>query len=266
MSSMSVEAQQYTDIVACVEEHCQALGLVNDKTQGRPRALTVVETVSLGIFKQLNGIPTKVAVYRITEPECSYKTMVVNMNEWAWIALLMLCHFTIYNRCDSSLPIRYTDASEVPVCRNKNADKHKTMKDLASWGKSSKGYFYGLKLHLTVDRQGNILAFRLTTGSPHDSQSFAELNRGLTGLFITDAGYLGVPLTTRQRLFSSVRKDMKKLATKKQLALLGTRQCVEESFRQLKELHHLVTNFPRSVKGYIANYCYALLAYQMKKV
>jgi hypothetical protein len=263
---MTATIQQYDDIVACVEQHCQTLGLVNDKPQGRPLALTVVETVSLGIFKQLNGIPTKAAVYRIMKPDCSYKTMVVNMNNWAWVALLIMCHFVNHNRRFTDLPLRYTDASEVPVCKNKNADTHQTMKELASWGRSSKGWFYGLKLHLTVDRHGNILAFRLTTGSPHDSQAFAELNRGLTGLFVTDAAYLGVLLAHGQRLLSGVKKNMKKLVTKKQLLLLGTRQCVEESFRQLKELHHFVTNFPRSVKGYIANYCYALLAYQLKRV
>jgi hypothetical protein len=262
---VTAEIQQYNDIVTCVEHHCQSLGLSNDKPQGRPLAIPVVQTVSLGVFKQLNGIPTKAAIYRIMEPECSYKTMVVNMNNWAWVALLIMCHFTCLNRRSPNLPLRYTDASEVPVCKNKNADTHQTMQELASWGKSSKGWFYGLKLHLTVDYERNILAFRLTTGSPHDSQSFAELNRGLSGLFITDSGYLGVPLEAGQRLFSAVRKDMKKLATQKQLLLLGSRQCVEESFRQLKELHHFVTNFPRSVQGYLANYCYALLAYQLKK-
>ena len=42
------------------------------------------------------------------------------------------------------------------------------MHALASWSKTSKGWFYGLKLHLTTDYDGRILAMHFTTGNASD--------------------------------------------------------------------------------------------------
>ena len=55
---------------------------------------------------------------------------------------------------------------------------------------------------------------------------------------------------------------MKKLATKFQTWLYGTRMQIELHPRSLKMFYGLVTSMPRSVDGYFANYIYSLLAYQ----
>jgi hypothetical protein len=54
------------------------------------------------------------------------------------------------------------------------------------------GWFYGFKLHLVVNRHGEIVAAKVTTGNVHDTQPVAELAEGLTDKLYGDKGYLRV--------------------------------------------------------------------------
>ena len=53
-------------------------------------------------------------------------------------ALLILKSILISNQKNSHL-IKHTDSTDIPVCLNKNASHHKTMRGLAEWGHSEKG-------------------------------------------------------------------------------------------------------------------------------
>lgn len=97
-----------------------------------------------------------------------------------------------------------------------------------------------------------------------------DLAGNLHGLFFADAGYVSQPLSRRfhrehplRILFATPRKNMKKLITLWQLLLSRTRAFIELNFRNLKLFHGLITSLPRSVDGYLANYIYSLLAYQL---
>lgn len=237
-----------------------------EKTKGRKLAINNPDAVSLYIFKQSNGIKTKQAIYDIFEPDCSYKTLVTSLNRVALKALVMLQFFLNQNRI-SGHPIKHTDSTDIPVCLNKNAKHHKTMKELAAWGHSGKGSFYGLKLHLTSNLWRKIEAVMFTPGNTHGTKAFLKLNRNLKGFFIADAEYISEQLTrefynlTGNVLMAKPRKNMRKLMTVWQEKLYNTRMLIELNFRNLKEFYGLVTSLPRSVNGYLANYIYSLLAY-----
>ena len=64
------------------------------------------------------------------------------------------------------------------------------MKAVASRGKSTKGWFFGFKLHGVCIKDGTLVKICFTTGSEHDSKAFDSTTKGLVGLFVTDAGYL----------------------------------------------------------------------------
>ena len=166
-------------------------------------------------------------------------------------------------------PIKHTDSTDIPVCLNKNARSHKTMAALANWGRTGKGWFYGLKLHLSADLKRRILAVRFTSGNVHDAKVFVRLNKGLYGIFVADAAYIGERLSrefyqeNKRILFAQPRKNMKKVITGWQNLLYGTRMMIELNFRSLKMFYGLVTSLPRSVNGYLANYIHSLLAYML---
>lgn len=237
------------------------------KPKGRKLALSKIESISLHVFKQAKHIKTKKSLYDIFEPLCSYKTLVVNMIKTAKLAAKILVFFLCLNRKNDDQPIKHTDSTDVPVCLNKNAKSHKIMRLLADWGKNGKGWFYGLKLHLTSNLKRKVLALKFTSGNTHDQTVFLKLNKGLKGFFVADSGYVSAKLarefyeTTGNILITKPRKNMKVVMTEFEEWLYGTRMIIELNFRNLKEFFGLITSLPRSVNGYLANYIYSLLAY-----
>ena len=239
-----------------------------EKTKGRKLALSIKEIISLAIFKQKFNIATKKSIYKIFKPKCSYKTLVVNINRFARLTLVILLTFFKINRKNQHL-IKHTDSTDLPVCSYRKAGYHRTMKGLANWGYTGKGRFFGLKMHITTDLKRKMLAVKFTSGNVHDKQVFLELNKDLFGIFVADAAYISKKMQrdfyieNKRILFAKPRKNMKVLMTKWQERLYQTRMLIELNFRNLKMFYGLVTSLPRSVSGYLANYIYSLLAYQI---
>ena len=198
--------------------------------------------------------------------QCSYKTLVVSMNQAAiWAGKLL--GLMMRSLAPSSHPVKYTDATDLPVCLKKNADEHKTMRGLAGLGHSTKGWYYGLKMTMTRDDRGAILGLKFSHPGANDRDLFRRINQGLMGILVADAGYVSHKLERDMYIegkrFVLIRpyKSMKKLATFWQLAVYRGRFKIEFDFRSLKLFHGLVTSLPRSVNGYVANYLHAVLAY-----
>lgn len=238
------------------------------KKLGRRLALPLEDILTIALFKQEIQIETKKKCYELLELQthCSYKTLVVNLNRWWHLAAMVVCLILKLNRIGAN-GIKHTDSTDIPVCLNKNARYHKTLKDLASWAHNGKGYYYGLKLHLTSDIKRKMLAIKITSASVDEREIFIPLNNALSGLFVADAGYISKTLEKefyqegRRRVLIQPRKNMKKLATYLDILIYNTRMLIELNFRNLKMFYGLITSLPRSVDGYCANYIYSLLAY-----
>src|SRR4030042_5121361 len=237
-------------------------------TIGRKLALSLEDILAASLFKQKNHIATKKAVYEIIEPKCSYKTLVVNMNRFAQLAAIIFVLILKINRAHSH-PVKHIDSTDTPVCLFKKANSHKTMKGLAQFGKNSKGMFYGLKMHIITDLRRKILRVIFTAGNVDDREMVFRLSKDLIGIFLADAGYISQKLAKefyqehKRVLMAKPRANMKKLMTEFEEFLYGTRALIELNFRSLKLFYGLVASLPRSVDGYLANYFYSLLAYQI---
>lgn len=235
---------------------------------GRPRKISHLKSVVLSLYWHRSTRATKKSVYDDFKDQlkCSYKTLVGAINQAAVLTLRILFILMRLGKKTAHL-VKYTDATDLPVCLKKNADDHQTMKGLAGLGKSSKGWFYGLKLTITRDHDGRLLGIRITQPGVNDRDIFRSINRDMMGLFIADAGYVSKELEREMHVegkrWTLIRpyKSMKKLATLEQLKLYEGRFRIEFDFRNLKLFHGLVTSLPRSVTGYLANYCHALLSF-----
>ena len=235
------------------------------KHAGRPLAIKIIDILTLGVFWHEHGIETKKDLHDLFDLPCSYKTLVVNLNAFATFILLLVVRLANENRMHAHL-VKYTDSTDLPVCLVKNAKRHKTMRSIASWGKTRKGWFYGLKFHLTIDAKGRVLSFSFTPGNKDDRSQFMRLNKLLAGIFVADAGYVSAKLA-REFYIEGVRilitkplRKMKKMATKAQHDLYSSRAFIESVFRHLKMFDGFVSSLPRSVGGYFASYFYALAA------
>lgn len=103
--------------------------------------------------------------------------------------MLYLAH-----RCQRSLRtgIYFIDSTPLVACHPKRAHQHKTMKGFASWGKTSVGWFFGLKIHLLINNLGELVNVRITTGSTHDANPkiLFHLTNEVVGWVFGDKGYL----------------------------------------------------------------------------
>lgn len=269
---MKITLQLYNELKQKVSFLYQKLNLDKyKKVKGRKLAISLSDTITLALYKQASSRLTKKSLWNDFKKvlKCSYKTLVVNLNKCALLALIVLQKILRMNN-EFSHPIKHTDSTDIPVCLNKNVKYHKTMYGLAEWGYSGKGLYYGLKLHLTQDLNRKILSISFSQANKSDRSEFVKLNKNLNGIFVADAGYISKDLEKefylehKRILFAKPRKNMKKVITLFQKKLYDTRMLIELNFRNLKMLYGLITSLPRSINGYFANYIYSILAYVLR--
>lgn len=58
--------------------------------------------------------------------------------------------------------ISYIDSTSISVCKNKRIKRNKVFKDIATVGKSTKGFFFGFKLYIILNERGDLLNFQIT--------------------------------------------------------------------------------------------------------
>lgn len=67
----------------------------------------------------------------------------------------------------------FADSKKLPACHNLRIPSHKVFAGIAQRGKSSTGWFYGLKLHLLINEHGEIINFLITPGNVADNNDEA---------------------------------------------------------------------------------------------
>ena len=240
--------------------------------QGRPLKIKEVDALALALYQHTSTRATKKSVYDDFRDllRCSYKTLVCAINRAAMLALEVLFLLMRMGK-ESGHIVKMTDATDLPVCLKKNADRHKTMRGIAEFGHSAKGWYYGLKMTMTRDLEGNLLGLRFSSANANDRDIFRKINKDIEGVIIADAGYVSKKLEKdmniegKRWVVIQPKKTMKKLALPWQLTLYKLRFRIEFDFRSMKLFHGLATSLPRSVNGYLANYLNAACSFAVSK-
>lgn len=86
----------------------------------------------------------------------------------------------------------FIDSKKLPVCDNRRIHSNKVFEGFAKRGKSSTGWFYGLKIHLIINELGQIMNFTLTSASVADNNEtlLKKMLKGLKGKCFGDKGYI----------------------------------------------------------------------------
>ena len=180
--------------------------------------------------------------------------------------LVPLCGY-LHTRKGRCTGITFVDSTSLAVCHNRRISRHKVFAGYATRGKSSMGWFYGFKLHLMVNDEGELLAFRVTTAEVNDQVPVGRMARRLWGQLFGDRGYIyralhkalwahGLALITR------MRRNMKpRLMRLWDRLMLRKRFLIETINDQLKNSSQIEHSRHRSLTGFMVNLVGGLIAY-----
>ena len=172
--------------------------------------------------------------YRVAFPHlCSYQQWIARLQSLA-VPISALLEAAAQIPTDSAA-CYLIDAKPLPVCHRIRHGRVRLLReDGAYWGKTSKGWFFGFKLHVLRHIAGRIVNAVLTPGNWDDRAPALTLLLGVNGgITLGDLGYRG-----RQRAAEWAEEaDMFVLtraeAPEKKHLLAQVRQAIETSFSQL---------------------------------
>jgi hypothetical protein len=164
----------------------------------------------------------------------------------------------------------FADSTKLAICHNRRIDRHKVCDGLAARGKTSMGWFYGLKLHFVINHKGQIMALKITPSNTADSTVLDELTRHLAGKLYADKGYIGRELfnTLWQRglhLIPGIRRNMRNyLMPLTDKIMLRKRFVIETVLDTLKSEMGLEHSRHRSVINGMVHSLSCLVAYAFR--
>lgn len=264
-----------SELLRFVELRCPRL--VEKNNIGRHTKLAVGENIALSLYQSVmkqtdvKAYYTFVQGYHMSEfsnlPD--YSNFLKQQKQLLPLTSQLLNILMAINRSNfknSKEYLMFVDGSEIPVCTNKRIFNHKVARGIAAKSKSSKGWFYGFRLHILCDRKGNLLGIKITPGNIDERKMVIKLLKDLQGILVADAGYISKELHKKlQKLnvwfLTGVKRNQKKLMTKANHILLKARQRVETTIGLLKQRLGLVTSLPRSIKGFQVHFVLVCLAY-----
>lgn len=175
--------------------------------------------------------------------------------------------FFLYSHKGEMTGISFLDSTPIRVCHIKRAKRNKVFENIATFGKSTIGWFYGFKLHIIINEVGELLAFRVTTANTDDRKPVDDLTKDILGKCMADKGYISQALFEKlfQRglqLVTSIKKNMKnKMMPMIDKILLRKRSLIETVNDQLKNVCHAEHSRHRSVLNFMVNMVAALISY-----
>jgi transposase len=182
------------------------------------------------------------------------------------MTLLPLCAY-LQTRQGQPTGLQFIDSLPIRVCHNRRIASHKVFAGLAQRGKGSMGWFYGFKLHLVINEQGEVLGATLTPGQVDDRRPVRKLVRQLWGKLFGDRGYLSQELLEQLweqglQLITKLKRNMKnKLMPLLDKVLLRQRaliECVNDQLKNVSQIEHTRHHSPTNG---IVNRIAAVVAY-----
>ena len=276
---------QIISIFCDIDDFCKELGgyvqngLLEDKEKKPKRGpkpiLSGSEVVTIMILFQMSKFRNFKAFYTtfLTTYWKHYFPKLPSYNRFIELIKYSITPLTMYSTIKNGRKtgIYYIDGTCLPVCHLKRSKRHKVFDGTSELGKTSVGWFFGLKLHLVINNEGQLIAFKITKGNVNDVKAAYPLLSKLKGLAFGDKGYIGKKLseelmTVALKLITKKRKNMKDTEpiTALEKQLLDRRCIIETVFDHLKHHYQIWHTRHRSIINAICHLLAALAAYTIE--
>ncbi len=164
--------------------------------------------------------------------------------------------------------ISFADATSIEVCKTYRINRHRTFAGLAARGKTTKGWFFGFKLHLVIAPTGELVKVKFTPGNRDDRKALETMTDGLFGKVCGDRGYIGKDFATRLadkgiQIITRLKKGMKNvLMDIDDKMLLLKRSLIETVIGKIKFLGKFEHSRHRSISNAFVHMIASLINYQ----
>jgi hypothetical protein len=183
--------------------------------------------------------------------------------------LVPLVAFLQLKKLVKSDEITFIDSTKIKVCNNKRIKANRTFKGLGEIGKSTMGWFFGFKLHITINEKGELVGANLSKGNidDRDENVLNSILQNVTGKLYADKGYISKKLFENLynkgiKLVTNVKKNMKnKLMPILDKLLLRKRSVIETVNDQLKNMCDIEHTRHRSPINAMVNLVAGLIRY-----
>lgn len=167
----------------------------------------------------------------------------------------------LQNQLKNESGFHFIDSTPVSTCLNRRIFSHKVTKKIASHGKSTKGWFYGFKLHGVCSEKGLLESVVFTSGNINDIKMIEQVTKNLKGSFFCDAGYLKkskelIKLADSGRfIYAATRQNMNRLMTCVQWEHLRKRNIIKSDWGVLKQNYFLEYHQARCMEWTFSSLC-----------
>ena len=270
-----------TALYCCLDDFCRLFEeweghrlIPSETTRQRPGKLSRAEMLFIMVLFHLSAFKHFKAFYRYgvgqQYRDCfgaiPHYDRFISLMPRLFAPLMVLLH----SLSGEPTGVYFADSTKLAVCPNRRIHRHKVFEGLAARGKTSMGWFYGLKLHFVINHKGQIVALKITRGNRADSTVLDEMTKHLAGKLYADKGYIGQELfkTLWRRglhLITGIRRNMKNylmpLADK---VMLRKRFAIETVLDTLKSEMGLEHSRHRSVVNAMVHVLSCLVAYAFR--
>ncbi len=203
----------------------------------------------LGVASLKQTYQLVAANYRSAFPRlCSYPQGMARLHALTGVIGALLQATT--QQLSSSAAFYLIDAKPIPVCHPVRHRRVRLLREEGAWfGKTSKGWFFGFKLHVLRHMDGRIVNLVLTPGNWDDRAPALALLEGVEGgVTLGDLGYRGKQRVEEWAEQAGMLVLTRADAPEKKSLLAQVRQGIETSFSQL--WHRFLDRvFSRSWRG-----------------
>ena len=277
---MITEIFYHTDNFCKVFESKIEKNILTDGKNKRRRShkLSLSEIMTISIYYHYSGFNTFKDYYL----KCVQKELkkcfgnLVSYNRFLELkkkASLPLALFAKMLNSGKCTGVSFVDSFPLSVCHKKRSSSNKTFKNIAKKGKTSMGWFFGFKVHMIINHNGEIISFCITQGNIHDSNAevIDKLTKKVKGKLFRDKGYLGKKLFEKLwsrgiKIVTKIKKNMKnKLMEMEDKILLKKRGVVESVINILKRILLIDNTRHRNLSNFFSNLFSGLIAYAFRK-
>lgn len=260
-----IDTEKVVEVFCFIDDFCQEVaayfashplpkGLSLRTGAGRKPSLSESEVLTILVLYHHSGFKCFEYFYeRLVLGELySYFPRAVSYTQFLSLMSQACFHAFLLAQYRCSLSARsghyYIDSKKLSVCDNRRIHQHRVFDGIAQRGKSSTGWFFGLKLHLVTNEDKQLVSFLLTPANVADNnkQVLSCMLAGLRGKCYGDKGYLTAMLEQLLEkglhLVSKIRKNMKNmllsLSDKLNLRKRGTIEAVNDILMSVCDIDH----------------------------